>query len=853
MAPLGDPVAPKIFISRAAADGALAGVVGEIARDAGYDVILQQWDFANRNFMERMHAALAGDTRVVALLSPEYLRSEHCQAEWQNALARDPLNLNSRVVLLRVAECEPIGLLAALAYWDVVPVAHDRAMLRDLVLDALREGPRDAAAGGLYWRSPRALVEGSIRPVPGFGGREGELVALSDALAGDDAMAAVCGLGGVGKSSVAREYAWRNRGQYSVVWWLSAQTEDTIVEGLLRLGAFFVRGLDRLANRRAAAQQVIGSVLSGFEKPVLFVFDNLEDERLARAWRPRSNAHTLLTSRNLAWSGDDITAIALHPWSIDIAIEYLQRESRRDDLSETDARAIVHALGALPLALAHAAASLRGMRMVAPRRYLERIVEHLRSAPRGAEYPQSVFATFSTSIAQAEKEAEGAGAVLCFAASFAPDAIPDELFRQRIDSYPSDLGPIIANELRLDEALGALDRLSLLTFSQTSRTYGIHRLVQLAARDMAGSRTVAWREGAITVADAAFPRVEFERWPQCERLLSHARTALDALPPEAQTFLPAARLAGRCGAYLRDRGDYVAAELLLERALSIFEKTFGSEDSVVADALHQLAILRWRQGRYDEAEPLHTRALAILEKALGSEHLDVASTLSSLGTLYNQQGRYAEAEPLCIRALAIREKALGPDHGDVANTVNNLAILYCEQGRFAEGEPLQKRALAIREAALGPDHPHVANSLSNLAEAYRLQARYDEAEPLLARGVAIYEKALGSEHPDVAFALSNLGILYYDQGRYEEAEPLLKRALAIREKALAPGHADVAFALTALARLYEARERFEEAETLQTRALAIRREALGPNHSLTIKVREELGALRSRRATGTVI
>jgi hypothetical protein len=87
-----------LFISRAGADADFAAVVGEILEAEGYPVILQQWDFANRNFMERMHAALAQGARVIALLSPEYLSSDHCQAEWQNAIASDPLNTKSRLI-----------------------------------------------------------------------------------------------------------------------------------------------------------------------------------------------------------------------------------------------------------------------------------------------------------------------------------------------------------------------------------------------------------------------------------------------------------------------------------------------------------------------------------------------------------------------------------------------------------------------------------------------------------------------------------------------------------------------------------------------------------------------------------
>jgi tetratricopeptide (TPR) repeat protein len=859
----------EFFISRASADAAFAAVVGEILTEAGHGVVLQQWDFANRNFMERMHAALADGTRVVALLSPEYLRSAHCQAEWQNAIASDPLNTESRLIVLRVAECEPVGLLSGLAYWDLVPVADNRSLLRDIVLDAVRKD-RERAASGPYWRAPRSILDGeAVRPVPGFSGREPELTTLASNLSRDGAITVVQGLGGVGKSAVAREFAWRNREEYSVIWWLNAETEDGIVEGLLRLGSLFVRGLDRHADRRAAAQQVINSMLGGFAKPVLLVFDNLDDERLLHAWRPRTGSRVLATSRNAAW-GADVAVVPLQTWELDTAIGYLQRESARSDVTEADAREIAEALGALPLALAHAAASLRGMRMVTPGRYLERIGQHLKNAPRGAEYPQSVFATFTTAIAQAEKEAAGAAAVLCFAASFAPDAIPDEIFRQSAECYCAEMRDAITDEVRLDEALGALDRLSLLAFSEASRTYSVHRLVQLAALDTIDD-TVAWQECAVAVADAAFPEAEFKSWPQCERLLPHARAALDVLP-EDTAFLPAARLAHKCAVYLRERGDYVTSETLAKRelrilerthsadhpevaagidelaltyyrqgrydeanqlqkrALAIREKAYGDDHLETAKSLHRLANIAYEQGRYDEAEPLHKRALVIREKVFGAEHPDIARSLNDLANLAHERGRYDEAVSLYIRALAIFEKTLDSDHPLVPTLLNNLATSYEWQGRYAEAESVHTRARTMLEKSLGPDHPTVATSLHNLAIVYMLQERYDQAVSLYTRALDIRERRLGSEHPDVARTLHELSIVYHRQGRYDEAEPLQKRALAMREKVFGPAHYEVAMSLHDLANLREALGHFEEAEKLHKRAISIRESALRPDH-----------------------
>jgi class 3 adenylate cyclase/tetratricopeptide (TPR) repeat protein len=693
-----------------------------------------------------------------------------------------------------------------------------------------------------------------VHPVPSFSGRDEELVALHAALARDGAVVVVYGLGGVGKSSIAREYGWRNRDAYSVVWWLNAQTEDGIIDGLVSLGAMFVQGLDRLDDRRAAAKRVVNSIIGGFDKPVLLVFDNLEDEGLLRTWLPRT-ARALATSRDTAWNAD-VTSVPLQIWSLDSAIAYLRRASARADLSEENARAIAHSLGALPLALAHAAASLRRARTVSPQRYLEHITERLKNAPRGAEYPRSVFATFSMAIGQAERQAPGAAAALCFAASFAPDAIPDELFRQAIETYAQGLTPrpadgtalelrsVIADELRLDEALGALDRLSLVTFAQGPRTYGMHRLVQLAAQDLAGEGAPAWRECAVAVADAAFPNSEdVVAWPQCERLLPHARAALDALPGDTK-LLPAAALAYRCTRYVWLRGDFGAAEQLSRLALAIRERALGPDHLDVATCLHVLALVYWEQGRYDEAESLNSRVLAIRERALGPDHPDVALSLNNLAGVYRNQERYEESERMHLRALAIWEKAHGPDHPAVASMLDNIANVYHCQAHYEKAKELRTRALAIREAALGPNHPLVATSLSNLASEYLDQGQFEQAEPLITRGLAIQEDVLGPDHPSVASSLNNLALALHRQGDVDQAERLLWRSLATHEKALGPEHDLVAETLIHLVELYCEQGRYDEAEPLNARARAISEKVLGPDHAMVARSMNSLANVR---------
>ncbi|WP_228038959.1 tetratricopeptide repeat protein [Nostoc sp. LEGE 12450] len=290
------------------------------------------------------------------------------------------------------------------------------------------------------------------------------------------------------------------------------------------------------------------------------------------------------------------------------------------------------------------------------------------------------------------------------------------------------------------------------------------------------------------------------------------------------------------------QGRYSEAEPLLIQALALRRKLLGEEHPDVAQSLNNLAGLYRYQGRYSEAKPLYIQALALYRKLLGEEHPDVARSLNNLAAFYVSQGRYSEAEPLYIQALALRRKLLGEEHPSVALNLNNLARLYDCQGRYSEAEPLYIQALALYRKLLGEEHPSVALSLNNLARLYESQGRHSEAEPLLIQALVLRRKLLGEEHPDVAVSLNNLALLYYSQDRYSEAEPLLIQALALWRKLLGEEHPDVATSLNNLALFYDSQGRYSEAEPLYIQALALSRQLLGEEHPDVASSLNNLGA-----------
>ncbi|WP_334973832.1 FxSxx-COOH system tetratricopeptide repeat protein [Nostoc sp.] len=296
----------------------------------------------------------------------------------------------------------------------------------------------------------------------------------------------------------------------------------------------------------------------------------------------------------------------------------------------------------------------------------------------------------------------------------------------------------------------------------------------------------------------------------------------------------------------RYQGRYSKAEPLLQQSLALWQRLLGFNHPSIGASLNNLANLYRSQGRYSEAEPLYLQALELYHRLLGAEHLSVATTLNNLAGLYESQGRYSEAEPLFQLALALRLYQLGEEHPSVALSLNNLANLYRCQERYSEAEPLLQQALALRRYQLGEKHLDVATSLNNLAGLYESQGRYSEAEPLFQQALTLRRYQLGEEHPDVAQSLNNLANLYRSKGRYNEAKPMLQQALELRQHLLGAEHPDVAISLNNLAELYRSQGKYSKAELLFQQALKICEQRLGLNHPNTAICRENLANLRDR-------
>lgn len=842
------------FLSRRGSVAAVAQEVADVLTHADYKVIVQDYDIPlGASFVEAMHEGVKAARDLLILFTGDYEQSPYTRKEFTSFEAERLRDERERHIVVLRCDAAPLrGLLADCVYQTLADVTDPEERKRRILAAAERR----SSAERPQRRRGRTFV-GVPPRIAGFTGRTDEFDRLDVILTQDRraavtqvGRAAVQGMGGVGKTALAVEYANRFRDLYDGVWWCRAETRAGLMTSLAALGM----ELEATSLAEADIEKAARAALSRLAEQGdiwLLVYDNVTSPEEIADLMPAAGARVLLTSRFSDWGGwaDEVS---LDVMPIAEAVAFLLARAARSD--GAGARTLAEALGRLPLALDHAAATCKRTQMSFAA-YAARAASLIaETPPRGSPYPRSVAATFDLAIGDAVAQCPAAEPLMAFLALCASERIPLTFVEGAID----DEGDRMA-------ALAVLAELSLVKhdpFEDGAPAVTVHRLVRAVAL-MTAERTGAL-ENAFTnlVArlGAIYPSDSFNNpnsWSLCAPLTPHLLAICDIsildteLPDEAESFEFGRRVnrdfLDRAGSYLLGRGAYSEARPLFERALALGEKTLNPEGPRTAVSLNNLALTIQALGDLAGARPLFERALAIREKTVGSEDKSTALSLNNLAHLLQVQGDLAGARPLFERALAIREKTLGSLHAYTGQSLNNLAVLLEAQGDLAGARPLHKRALAIREQALGAEHVDTAASLNNLAHLLQAQGDLTGARPLCERALAIFEKALGPEHPTTGTSLNNLASVLHAQGDLAGAQPLFERALAISEKACGREHPDTARSLNNLASVLQARRDLAGARPLFERALAINDKALGPEHPVTAKSLGNLALLLEKQ------
>jgi tetratricopeptide (TPR) repeat protein len=667
------------------------------------------------------------------------------------------------------------------------------------------EAPPDLMAVLPVERIPpvRRLPPGSRVPLERnqrFVGRQEQLKQLAATLKqgatagpGEASAVAVVGLGGVGKTQLACEFAHRYGSFFAGgVFWLSCADPSTLAAEIAACGLSPALNL-RPDFRELPLDEQARLVAQAWALPTprLLIFDNCEAPELLARWAPRGGGSRLLiTSRRADWaSAGGVAALGLdvlrRPESVALLREH---HPDADGALLTD---IAHELGDLPLALhlagsylaryrhtVDAAGYLASLRLASP------LSHH--SLQGGAlsptEHDLHVARTFAFSydqLAGDEPSAQLARVLLHAAACLAPDEpIPEALARLALDAQHEGAAEVARAGFQLGSAIDQLLELGLLR-AEANHTLWLHRLVAAFTRERLGeklAKTQALVERALC-AEAERLNARRELAP-LRALQVHLRFVADAAQRRGD-----AEAADACHAFaehLYQSGDYRGAAAYHERALRIRQALLGDGHPCAARSLAQLGKALFSCNDAARARDCFERALAIQRAALG-DHADTATTLNHLGWLLQVQLDLEAARRCHEQAIGMWRRVGGAEHPAIADSLSNLAYVAFERGDLGASHRLLHEALAVQERARGAAHPETARLLTNLGELLLAQRKLGEAEGVLRQALAVQERALGAEHPDTARTLGDLGDVQRLLGDTERARSYYERALHVFE------------------------------------------------------------------------
>jgi tetratricopeptide (TPR) repeat protein len=853
------------FVSYTSADRPWAEWIAWELEHAGYSVIVQAWDILpGSNFVLAMHEAARRATRTIAVLSPAFLESRYCSAEWAAAFREDPAGEQRKLVPVRVRDCKPDGLLGSVVYIDVVGLseASSRTVLLAGITD-VRAKPATAPAfpaiaeGGKRERVPRPEAGAAIFNVPvmtrTFVGRHEQLRLLGKGLAGGGAIAitqvhAIHGMGGVGKTQLAARYAREHRDDYDVIWWLRAERPETLRTDLAGLAVAL-----GLVDAEVDEHDAITAAREWLEVNGrwLVVFDNATGpDAIVDVLPEGRGGHVLITSRGHAdWRALHARPLALDVWQREESRAFLGERTGEHDLGVLEA--VAEALGDLPLALEQAAA-YTNTKAITLSGYAERL--HRRSADllgegRPAGYQHTVSTVWRLAFEQIAEHPIAYG-LLAVCAHLAPERIPRELLEAVVEhSKRGDVGAQAA-----DDAIELLLAYALLT-TAAEQTFDMHRLIGQLTRDRLDVAAQAGAAAAaVTAVHALWPTRpwEHEHWSICQRLFAHALTATEHSQRHDAAPEHTASVMRRAGQYEQARAQLTSARRLIERALAIDKTVYGPEHPEVARALNALSAVQRDLGDLEAARTTLQQALAIEETLYGAEHPRIAHSLSNLGLLHLDLGELEVARGILQHAVAVAKAVYGPEHPKIAMTLANLGLVHCNLGELEEARDIQRWVLAIDKAVDKPAHPEVACALNSLGVVRRELGDLEAARATLQQALAVEEALYGSEHPEIARTLGVLGVVRRDLKEPEAARATLQQALAIFEAVYGSEHPEVAITLTNLGLVQRDLGDLEAARTTLQQALRIFEHLLGPDHADTHQARRDLQSIGSSSSDGPI-
>jgi len=712
--------------------------------------------------------------RAIAVLSSAYLYSPNARSVWKAMSAADAAGTRRQLVPIRVSD---VRVTEPFTDHPVVDLARlDAAQATAKLLWAL---DRPAQLPGSATQAEEPRFPGTVPPiwsVPGrnadFTGRGETLELLRDKLAGGGRAVvpaqALYGLGGVGKTQVALEYAHRFMAGYDLVWWVPSEQPEEISQALAELARRM--GLKVSDNVTEGAEAALEELRRDTTRRWLLIFDNAENPKELEPYLPTGSGHVLITSRNQAW-----THFA-EPLEVDVfsrgeSVAHLLHHV--PELDPADAKRVADALGHLPLAIEQASAWLEQTGMPA-RTYVEQLATQATrtlALNQPADYPVPVVATWNLSFERLKERSPAAVRLLQLCAFFSPGPISMTLLYS--DEMLTSLLPFdetLNEKLMLGRVIRDISRFALVKVDQGSNSVQIHRLVQEVIRSQMTDeeQLKACHEVHQILVGARPRRGETDNpanWSRYDIIWPHlgpSRAETCDEPRTRQLLIDWVR-------YQWKHGEFEACLSLARRLENLWTQQLGPDHQQTLHLRFHIANVLRTQGRFSEARELDTYVLERQRAVLGPDHPHSLMTAGGLAADLRALGEFQQALASDRETYERFKDQFGDDYPRTLAAAHNLAASLRVVGDYYAARALDEETLARRQAVLGPDHPYTLYSTADLARDMREAGAYRDSVDLLRTTWGKYRTVLGDDMLDTLRTAKSLAVSLRKAGERDAA------------------------------------------------------------------------------------
>lgn len=836
----------QVYLSYVPEDRMWADWIEAVLTRAGFRVLPRSTVLTGAGGLGESHGSIQAERelqlapRAIAVLSSAYLHSPDARSIWKTLSSADTADTHRQLIPVRISE---IRITEPFNEHPAVDLARmDAAQATAKLLWALDRPAPSQGRSSTHAEEPR--FPGTIPPIwnvparnADFTGRGATLELLRDKLAGGGRAVVVAqalyGLGGVGKTQIALEYAHRFMADYDLVWWVPSERAEEISGALADLARKM--GLKVGDNVAEAAEVALEELRRDTTPHWLLVFDNADDPKQLEPYLPTGSGHVIITSRNQAWT-HSAEPLEVDVFTRDESVSHLLRHVPQLDLA--DAKRVADALGHLPLAVEQASAWLEETGMPA-QVYVEQLATQstrILALNQPPDYQTPVVATWNLSFERLKERSPAAVRLLQLLAFCSPGPISmNLLYSDEMNESLLPFDDTLSEKLMLGRVIRDISRFALVKVDQGTNSLQIHRLVQAVIRSqMSDAERVAARHEVHKILAGARPRQgetdDPANWSTYDIIWPHlGPSQADECddPRTRQLLIDWVR-------YQWKHGEFESGMVLARRLENLWTHQLGPDHQQTLHLQFHIANLLRSQGRFADARDLDTYVLERQRAVLGADHPHALITANGLGADLRALGDFQRALTIDQETYESFKDQFGEDYPRTLAAAHNLASSLRLAGDCFTARRLDEETLDRQRQVLGRDHPNTLLSVASLALDLRAAGAFRESLTLLRETWEKYRDVLGDDMTETLLTATSLAVSLRKAGEQSEAMTLARDTYERYKRRYGSDAPDSQSCALNLACDYAAVDDMPRALDLVTGVKAALQASLGDEHPTTL-------------------